>query len=203
MNIKDWPCWAKVGAGVILAIFVLNWPSGSEWAAWVQAFGSIGAICGAVWLSEKSKKELIEREKRAKRLEISGTVGVIENVLLTVKNTPNEFTEFVEKNKREGSQEIPVQWIVRMLDTSIEVLGRIPMHEFPYSMLSGQLGREILWLKNRRHFFDYWSVGNHISYEQVQTVLDFLNESRDQAEEELKNLPKIRDDALRKVDDFY
>ena len=61
MNIKDWPCWAKVGAGVMLAIFVLNWPSGSEWAAWVQAFGSIEAIVMAVYVVRL--QPALDREK--------------------------------------------------------------------------------------------------------------------------------------------
>lgn len=67
MNIKDWPCWAKIGVAVGLAIFVLNWPStSSEWAAWVQAFGSIGAIAAAIYImrfqSELSRKEAKEKE---------------------------------------------------------------------------------------------------------------------------------------------
>lgn len=50
MNIRDWPRWAKAGVGVMLTIFALNWPaSGTEWAAWVQAFGSIGAIIAAIY----------------------------------------------------------------------------------------------------------------------------------------------------------
>lgn len=70
MSIKDWPCWAKTGAAVGLAVFVLNWPtSSSEWAAWVQALGSIGAILGAVYLFDKDKKYqhwTIEENKKLK-----------------------------------------------------------------------------------------------------------------------------------------
>lgn len=67
MNIKDWPCWAKAGAAVMLAVFVLNWPStSSEWAVWVQAFGSIGAILGAVYLFDQDKRHqrLINEENK-------------------------------------------------------------------------------------------------------------------------------------------
>lgn len=43
--LKRQPCWLLAGALALLLIFALNWPSGSaEWAAWIQAVGSILAI---------------------------------------------------------------------------------------------------------------------------------------------------------------
>lgn len=67
MSIKDWSCWAKAGIAVGLVVFVLNWPStSSEWAAWVQAFGSIGAILGAIYLFDQDKRHqrLINEENK-------------------------------------------------------------------------------------------------------------------------------------------
>lgn len=66
------PCWAALSiiAGLIFgAIFVWQFPSNSaEWAAWVQAFGSVTAVGSGVLLIRhqiKSRKELeVEKENQ-------------------------------------------------------------------------------------------------------------------------------------------
>ena len=53
---KKLPCWVKVIAAIFAVVFVCNWPSSSgEWAAWMQAFGVIGAI-GAGFASSESDR---------------------------------------------------------------------------------------------------------------------------------------------------
>ncbi|AWG33987.1 hypothetical protein [Alcaligenes aquatilis] len=67
MNMGDWPCWGKVGVAVGLTAFVFNWPDSSgEWASWIQAFGSIGAIVGAIWVFSKQSALNAERDASEK-----------------------------------------------------------------------------------------------------------------------------------------
>jgi hypothetical protein len=56
-------------AGVLVTAFV-RWPpaQSSDWAAWVQAVGSIGAIIGAIWIaSEQTRREHVRRESETER----------------------------------------------------------------------------------------------------------------------------------------
>ncbi|WP_417276132.1 hypothetical protein [Castellaniella sp.] len=56
MNFKNIPCWVKVASVVLVAVFLLNWPADSgQWAAWVQAFGSVLALVVAIRLSEQER----------------------------------------------------------------------------------------------------------------------------------------------------
>lgn len=52
---NELPCWAALGGLgllVLAAIFAANYPeNSSDWAAWVQAVGSIGAILAAIQIS--------------------------------------------------------------------------------------------------------------------------------------------------------
>lgn len=64
MDIKKLPCWAKIAVVVGLIAFILNWPtSSSEWAAWVQAFGSIGAVFIAIFVMNLQHKRELESKK--------------------------------------------------------------------------------------------------------------------------------------------
>lgn len=63
----------EVQWGIVHGIALLGWKEmGAEaWAAWVQAIGSIGAICGAIWISREDarrteKKNLDEQHSLAK-----------------------------------------------------------------------------------------------------------------------------------------
>lgn len=64
MDIRNMPCWAKIGIAVGCVIFILNWPkSSSDWAAWVQAFGSIGAVFIAIFVMNLQHKRQVESKK--------------------------------------------------------------------------------------------------------------------------------------------
>ena len=50
--------------GVLFAIFAFNRPTKSdEWAAWVQAWGSIAAICAAIWIAYDQHEKAQEQRK--------------------------------------------------------------------------------------------------------------------------------------------
>jgi len=117
VNIKGWPCWAKIGIVVGLAVFVLNWPStSSEWAAWVQAFGSIGAIVGAVWLSDKERRSYsanLEREEKE----------LDDRVKFEVANLAYDVTHFLVRTSSTDHSKSP-RYLVDEAEFN-ELLGRM------------------------------------------------------------------------------
>lgn len=64
---------AIVGVAGLAALFVWQMPDfknhSSDWASWVQAFGSIGAILIAVWVSHRDNQNAVERAARAEQEE--------------------------------------------------------------------------------------------------------------------------------------
>ncbi len=59
-----------LGFGALFAAFVFNPPKFSaDWASWVQAFGSIGAILIAVWVSHRDNKNAVDRERVSEKNE--------------------------------------------------------------------------------------------------------------------------------------
>ncbi|MFM0505281.1 hypothetical protein [Paraburkholderia caffeinilytica] len=69
---------AGFGAGVLLTALVKFPPnSSSDWAAWVQAIGSIGAIGIAIWVSHKQYRDaLILEQERKKSLAEQGSAEI-------------------------------------------------------------------------------------------------------------------------------
>lgn len=68
---NELPCWAAlgvIGLIVLIVIFAMNYPrSSTEWAAWVQAFGSVGAIFAAIAIAshqERKRERTLTRHKR-------------------------------------------------------------------------------------------------------------------------------------------
>lgn len=62
-DFKNIPRWVRVASVVLAAIFLLNWPADSgQWAAWVQACGSVLALVVAIRLSEQER--LTRRQER-------------------------------------------------------------------------------------------------------------------------------------------
>lgn len=59
-----WKVAAGFGAGALVTAFALHPPlSSQDWAAWVQALGSMGAIWIAVWILKKQNEHAVRREE--------------------------------------------------------------------------------------------------------------------------------------------
>jgi hypothetical protein len=66
-----WKLTGGVMAFGLVTIFAVHSPvTSQDWAAWVQAFGSIGALLIAVWLFYAQHAQAIAREEEAERAEI-------------------------------------------------------------------------------------------------------------------------------------
>lgn len=92
MDLKSWPCWAKVVIAVGLTVFVFNFPNSSgDWAAWIQAVASVAAI---VWAGHQGGVLL----KRQKEMQQKAAIDLAVEVLRSVHGYLNELGEARWKN---------------------------------------------------------------------------------------------------------
>ncbi|HCP79400.1 MAG: hypothetical protein CML16_03225 [Pusillimonas sp.] len=133
MENKQLPCWAAlsiIGMLVLVGIFAWQFPDSSqEWAAWVQAFGSIGAILGAFTISENATKRnrllRIEAENRERRrLEIG-----YRDVVLNLSSQAAELAKLIEKTE---PPLFVVAWhgyLKSTADASLKAFDSLPTHD--------------------------------------------------------------------------
>lgn len=67
MGKNELPCWAAlaiIGGLALIVVFIWHFPdNSSEWASWVQAIGTIGALSAAVGISRNEIRQTEIREK--------------------------------------------------------------------------------------------------------------------------------------------
>jgi len=101
----------------------------SEWASWVQAFGSIAAIFGAAWASMRPIKYEHKRKEKAQRAE-AAIIGV--SLLSNLKSAVDALVKF-----RGKYDDIPVgtngQFVTEL--SNILKIGGIPDQEFCLRMV--------------------------------------------------------------------
>jgi Zn-dependent alcohol dehydrogenase len=112
-----------------------------EWAAWVQAIGSIAAIVAAAWIaiyqskqSQRSALELHHAELRAARVDIAKTIYVLaNNSLKAMKVIARQLHDRESVHKcAEGLEPCDIGEIGR-IDTYIAGL---PIHSLPHSLVT-------------------------------------------------------------------
>lgn len=135
MEKSELPCsviLAILGVGVFAAIFLVNYPVNSNewasWAAWVQAFGSIGAIMAAYFLGERQAKrsEMLQRslaqdEAEQRRAAFYAIADSTQHLARDVVElfTPIESWSDVRFRYYDDS----------MVDTYMQALSAVPVHE--------------------------------------------------------------------------
>ncbi|WYX15077.1 hypothetical protein WJ974_00580 [Achromobacter xylosoxidans] len=132
MEKNELPCGvvlAILGIAVLIAVFLINRPvMPSDWASWVQAFGSIGAIVGAYFFgeaqakrSEKLQRSLAQEEVEKRRAAFYAIAASTGHLADEIKNmfTPKEHAWQVHHMYYEDS----------MVDSYMDVLRAVPVHE--------------------------------------------------------------------------
>ncbi|WP_155627423.1 hypothetical protein [Burkholderia cepacia] len=130
-QIRD--AWLAVGGfalGVVLVCAVTHMPGGSsDWAAWVQAVGSVIAILAAIWISRDQYVKQTKKDEAKERAEIGRTLGLLRmlisnlnsNLQKSIDRLTND-TEFenrahrastlkVVKQIQQSLYEVPLQWM--------------------------------------------------------------------------------------------
>ena len=113
----------------------------AEWAAWVQAVGSVIAIVAAAWiaihqakLQHKNALDLHKTEKRSEQTDITKTLSVLaKNSSKAMKHITSQLKDRESVHKAaEGLVPSGVGELVR-----IDIyLSNIPLHSVPHSMVS-------------------------------------------------------------------
>jgi hypothetical protein len=68
--------------GALFAAFAFNPPKTSgDWASWVQAWGSIAAICAAIWIAFDQHAKVREQQEQARRDEVRNFLSGIREEL--------------------------------------------------------------------------------------------------------------------------
>ncbi len=203
MNFKDWPCWGKVAIAVGLAVFVLNWPTNSgEWAAWIQAFGSIGAIAGAVWVfskqasmsinrdrEEKDYKESAEKKERVQKLLAIQRLIELGAVGLASFCSDTSKAEIVTVSELEFA----IRAHRKTFELGKEILKSIDLSTYPNIFLG-------LYVVNLRHQAN--RIDQAIERVNVATTIDHVNEIKGVLEATLTAVNKLSAEQAKFARDY-
>ncbi len=124
--------WLSIFSVCVLILWLLGWQWGlskSDWAAWVQAIGSVGAILVAVWVVQYQHQQNIAHQKENERQALRGQLNVLRFVFLTVFSICESCARKVGKNH--------VVWEVeaKSLEEVRHMLLRIPVSDVPDAAL--------------------------------------------------------------------
>lgn len=116
--------------GLLFAAFASNPPSSSgEWASWVQAWGSIAAICAAVWVAAYQHEKTELRAIRESEKEVENFLaGVREE--LRISHTVYMVQVGQELEKSQPGQPIWFSWAApgdpfKVYGATVGVIGRV------------------------------------------------------------------------------
>lgn len=91
-RLKSLPCWAKIGIAVLVTVFFFNFPrSSSEWAAWVQAYGSIGAVVAAIFIMKSQMDRNEASEIKEQKKAIRRNLVVAQRCVVYMKSSSHVF----------------------------------------------------------------------------------------------------------------
>lgn len=134
MEKRELPCWAAltiIGGLLLLAVFMWQLPkSSSEWAAWVQAFGSIAALGGAYWLGREQARfaDNLEIEKKRRAILSIGDVAR-ERACLIRSLLPSDEGELAFEHIFPVQAKLMTEYHSSISDGIVSAIKNIPIHE--------------------------------------------------------------------------
>ncbi len=121
MQKNELPCWAALAiiAGLLLlAVFVWQFPqSSSEWAAWVQAFGTIAAVVGGIYVSRSDLRARDRQEQRRKQRAKSKVIAIAKRLQSLAAELKSEAIQ-VKRSSPSGyfESQVPVASVHKAVD---------------------------------------------------------------------------------------
>lgn len=138
---KDCGYWIAVllvgvGLGVVAGIAILSlfYPAfqSDKWAAWVQAVGSVGAICAAIYVMEMGRRH----QETAKQLRDDEMARSAAKSIIIALSTIYNIEESLRKSWALGGGAIPLDMIIRLpLETAKKLTDQIPWYSPPYTKI--------------------------------------------------------------------
>ena len=113
--------------------FFLFYPDSSEqWAAWVQAIGSVGAIGAACWAVVIQRRNQLEDNKLQRRRLEAASLGF----LLQVAHETSGTVRLLSTYMHAYSTAKPFSFNIRRLEECLESLRAVPIADLPVEMYS-------------------------------------------------------------------
>jgi len=110
------------------------WPSdSSEWASWVQAVGSIGAIIAAFIVLSEQRREERRRRLRDKEDQVAALAEIIRACELRLTQIYSRLTS--SSDTLEDKLAFCLRW-ESMLRTPVNALSAVPFHQVPFAFAS-------------------------------------------------------------------
>ncbi|AOJ07620.1 hypothetical protein [Burkholderia mayonis] len=127
--------------GLAIACLLAHLPgSSSEWASWVQAFGSIGAILGALWVSERQAKSAITSIKlqaeQAARDKRNAAIAIVDAAMDRAKEIESTMSI---RDLTTVQIELYKTYDRSIIDGLVRALQGVPLHEIGSSKGVSQL----------------------------------------------------------------
>ncbi|MCY0389587.1 hypothetical protein OVY01_20790 [Robbsia sp. Bb-Pol-6] len=205
-NLKNIPIFLFfLSVFFIVKIFTLFMPKqSSDWASWVQAFGSIGAIFVAIYVSyDQNKKQLVREKEKVKKEELSLLTIINDELFLLRKLVDERFADFLSKIPKNISDmelhKVPTKPFL-VYEGSVSKIGIISDED---------IRRKIIYIySGYNRLFDGMSLFNEISdsYDDAKRYDDSADtsESRKEKDERYKDLEyshlQLRE-LYKKIDD--
>jgi len=119
----------------------LSTMTSSEWAAWVQAVGSIAAVFGAagiaIWQSGKQHRNalaLLRTQQRVGRIELAKTLLSLSHNCLRLLD--HSAAQFPDREAVHNIAEGRVHFDLNELAIVEKAIANIPLHSLPHSLVS-------------------------------------------------------------------
>jgi hypothetical protein len=109
-------------------------PTSSEWAAWVQAVGSIGAIAGAAWIARRQGVEALERDERQRAADVArladDRLALLTVVSMLVSDACARARELIEQLEAEDPPLVPYSVAtINSFTQGCSAMRQLPLHE--------------------------------------------------------------------------
>lgn len=127
--------------GALFAAFAFNPPKSSgDWASWVQAWGSIAAICAAIWVAVDQHARTTQRQTEASRDEVRNFLSGIREELhvnwLVYMQTVGEYVRTIPPG-----EVVDATWPVpdnpfKVYASTVALIGHVPDDEIRKNIIA-------------------------------------------------------------------
>lgn len=125
----------------VQTLCILSNLTSAEWAAWVQAFGSIAAIFGAVWIAthqariqHRNALELHRTEQRSAKVDLGKTLSVL--ATNSAKAMNHIASQLHDRESVHKAAEGLVHCDVGEIERVNAYIKAVPLHSIPYPLVT-------------------------------------------------------------------
>lgn len=198
-----------VVAGLAIAGFAYPIYKSDKWAAWVQAFGSIGAIVGAVYIMKRSEFLRRSHERDIERRRFDHHIEVLRHAAKTVSASLEELNKIYNQihspDQRFSIQyygsygqyvprpiKSPISTLSNTFDVPVWALKKIDIHMHPHIFFAYSTGQLIQLMENaKKHVQTEPYSSGFIDRSNIDTLMDYLEDLSEDCEVELKRAEDI------------